>query len=213
MRQIHWRRVAGVAALAAPVLMWSDFFGLGLARRGYNLLTRPFSDLATRGTPHAALFDLGFFVLPGLLTIVVGLGLWHSHKGGQLWRAGSALIVAAGAFLIATGIFQQDPRYYVEGVLHGTMAQTTFAIASVAPLVLFFGSADRGHLRPPRRLWLLAALAAFATEGIAIALRPVLSYPDGFFQRPFALSLTLWFVATGAWLLRVRRIEGLSLAD
>jgi hypothetical membrane protein len=204
------RRAGGYAALAAPALMWTEFFTNGLARHGYNLLTRPFSDLATRGTPNSIQFDLGFFLLPGLLTVIVGIGLWFAtHEGGQAWRIGSLLIMAAGVFLFATGLFRQDPASYMAGVLHGTMSQICFGIASVAPLVLFIGSTRHAHLGPPRRLWLLAGLAAVAIEGLGIALRPVASYPDGFFQRPFTFVLTVWFVTTGVWLLRLGRKEGL----
>jgi len=56
-------------------------------------------------------------------------------------------------------------------------------------------------------------IAAFAIERLALSLRPLLSYPDGLFQRPFTLVLTIWFVATGAWLLRDRQIGGLSVPD
>lgn len=213
MPYLDWRRAAGWAALAAPLLMWSEFLTMGITRHGYNLLTRPFSDLATRGTPHADLFALGFFFLPGLLTIVLGAGLWFAIRGGQAWRAGALLVVFTGVFMVAVGVFPQDPNSFVAGLLHGTMAQTTFAIASTAPLVLFVGSAGNARLAPPRRLWLGAGIAALAIEVLAVALRPVMSYPDGFFQRPFTLALTIWFVSTGAWLLRAREFEGLSVPD
>ena len=112
------------------------------------------------------------------------------------------MIIAAGVFLFATGVFQQDPDSHLAGLLHGTMSQTCFAIASVAPLVLFFGSMRHTHLGAPRRLWLVAGLAALAIEGVGLAIRPLATYPDGLFQRPFSIVLTIWFVATGAWLLR-----------
>ena len=210
---LDWRRAAGLAALAAPLLMWSEFLTMGISRPGYNLLTRPFSDLATRGTPNADLFALGFFFVPGLLTIVLGVGLWFAIRGGQAWRAGALLVVFTGVFMVAVGSFPQDPTSFVAGLLHGTMAQTCFAIASVAPLVLVAGSASHTHLAPPRRLWLAAGIAAIAIEILAIALRPVMSYPDGLFQRPFTLVLTIWFITTGAWLLRGHKFEGLSVPD
>lgn len=213
MISLEWRRVAGLAALVAPLLMWSEFLTMGILRPGYNLLTRPFSDLATRGTPHADLFALGFFFVPGLLTILLGVGLWFAIRGGQAWRAGAVLVVCTGVFMIAVGSFPQDPNSFVSGLLHGTMAQTCFAIASVAPLVLVAGSGSHAHLAPPRRLWLAAGITAIAIEILAIALRPVMSYPDGLFQRPFTLVLTVWFVVTGAWLLRGRNFEGLSVPD
>ena len=199
-------RAGGLAALAAPAMMWTEFVGHGLTRHGYNMLTHPFSDLATRGTPYASEFQLGFFLIPGVMTVIVGLGLFATHHG-LTWRIGSALIMAAGVFLFATGVFQQDPHSFFEQLLHGTMAQACFAIASVAPLVLFIGSTRHSRLGPPRRLWLLAGLGAVAIEGIGVALRPITTYPDGLFQRPFTVALTVWFVATGFWLLRIGRPE------
>lgn len=193
--------------------MWAEFLVMGLTRPGYNLLTRPFSDLATRGTSNAALFDLGFFIVPGLLTAVAGVGLWFTGGRSHAWRAGSVLTVAAGVFLFATGVFPQDPSSFTASIVHGTVSQICFAIASVTPLVLFVGSSRDAHLETPRRLWLMSGLAALAIEGGGIALRPFLHYPDGFFQRPFTVALTIWFVATGAWLLRVRKAEGLAVAE
>ena len=202
-----FRRAGGFAALAAPALMWTEFVTHGFSRAGYNVLSRPFSDLATIGTPNAVQFDVGFFLVPGILTVIVGVGLWFAtHEAGPLWRIGSTMIIAAGVFLFATGIFRQVPGSQLANLLHGTMAQTCFAIASVAPLVLFVGSTTRTHLGAPRRLWLLAGLAAIAIEGVGVAMRPLTAYPDGFFQRPFTIVLTVWFIATGVWLLRVRQV-------
>lgn len=213
MRSLDWRRAAGLAALAAPLLMWSDFLGMGLSRQGYNLLTRPFSDLATRGTPHADLFAFGFFFVPGLLTILLGLGLWLAVDAGQVWRAGASMVVGSGVMLVATGAFPQDPQSFTAGLLHGTMAQICFAITSAAPLVLFAGSRQHGHLDPPRRLWLAAGVAALGIELAALLMRMVTRYPDGLFQRPFTLVLTIWFITTAAWLLRDRRFEGQTVPD
>lgn len=212
MLSLDWRRAAGWAALAAPLLMWSEFLVMGMTRHGYNLLTRPFSDLATRGTPNAGLFDLGFFLLPGVLTVILGIGLYRANAG-QLWRVGALMVTASGVFLVGAGVFPQDPNSFVEGVLHGTMAQTCFALASLAPLLLFFGSGGTTRFASQRWVWLGAAIAAFGIEVLAVAMRPVLAYPDGFFQRPFTLILTIWFVTTGAWLLRGRNLVGLSVPD
>lgn len=212
VRTLDWRRLAGWAALVAPLLMWSEFLTMGASRYGYNMLTRPFSDLATRGTPNAGLFDLGFFLVPGVLTVVLGIGL-YTIGGGRVWRVGALTVTASGVFLLAAGAFPQDPNSFVEGLLHGTMAQTCFALASVAPLALFMGSGREFQFATPRRIWLAAGITALAIEAFAIAFRPLLPYPDGFFQRPFTLVLTIWFITTGAWLLRGHRFEGLSVPD
>lgn len=213
MRVIDWRRVAGVAAFAAPALMWTQFLIVGISRQGYDLLTRPFSDLATRGTPNATFFDVGFFLIPGLLTMVIGLGLFNAAGLGQVWKMGSLLVVGAGAFLVLTGVFQQDPTSPSAGILHGAMSQVCFALASAAPIVLFLGSSGLSEDAPPRRLWLVTAVAALGLEAFGLVLRPMLHYPFGVFQRPFTLALTVFFVSTGAWLLRVRQLEGLSVRD
>jgi hypothetical membrane protein len=194
-------------------MMWTGFLAIGLSRPGYNLLTRPFSDLATTGTPNSVLFDVDFFMVPGVLTVLLGLGLWFTLRGGQAWRAGALMVVAAGLLLLATGLFRQDPRSFEARVLHGTVSQICFAIASLAPLVLFIGSRNHLHFAPPRHIWLIGGIASFAIEGLALAMRPVVTYPDGLFQRPFTLVLTVFFVATGAWLLRGRHMQGLLVPD
>lgn len=210
MVHVTLSRVCGFAALAAPAVMWTEFLTHGLARPGYNLLTRPFSDLATRGTPNAAEFGLGFFLLPGALTVLVGIGLWFAAREGWSWRAGALLIVASGVFLFATGTFPQDPRSFVESLLHGTMAQISFAVVAVAPIFLFIGSVQHAHLDPPRRVWLVAGIATLLIEVGGHLLKPFIAYPDGMFQRPFTVVLTFWFVATGMWLLRLRRAPELQ---
>jgi len=213
VRAINWRRAAGIAAVAAPLLMWADFLGVGLTRSGYNLLTRPFSDLATMGTQNSTVFDVGFFLVPGLLTVVIGLGLLDTRGMGRLWNAGAALVIGAGAFLFLTGVFRQDPSVPSAGVLHGTVSQICFALASIAPALLFIGSAGLRTSAPPRRVWLVVAVAALALELFGVLVRPALHIPYGLFQRPFTLALTVFFVTTSFWLLRDRRLRGLSVQD
>ena len=186
---------------------------MGLSRSGYNLLTRPFSDLATTGTPNAALFSVGFFFIPGLLTIVLGVGLWISGHSGRLWRVGAVMVVGAGIFLVATGVFAQDPHSQMAGLLHGTVSQICFAIASAAPLVLFSGSRGIPDGPLPRRLWLGLGVTALVIEAFGVLVRPALHIPYGLFQRPFTLVLTAFFITTGFWLLRDRHLEGLSVPD
>ena len=195
------------------MLMWSGFFAAALTRQGYNLLTRPFSDLATRGTSNSTVFDVGFFIVPGLLIALVALGLWFAGEGGRMWRAGAALTGATGLFLFATGVFQQDPGSSTASILHGTVSQICFAIATVAPVVLFIASSRDQHLQPPRQVWLATGIAAVVIEGAGVVLRPFLHYPDGFFQRPFTIALTVWFVATGAWLLTRRGTTGPAFTE
>jgi hypothetical membrane protein len=202
--------MAGFAALAAPALMWSEFLTMGTLRRGYNLITGPASDLATRGTPNAAIFSAGFFFIPGLLTMLVGAGLWLAHGEGRTWRLGAVLVGFAGGFLVLTGAFPQDPGSQVAGLLHGIMSQTCFAIVTASMVALTAGAPRGARMGPPRRVWLAVAAAVVLIEAFNVLLREPLGVPNGFFQRPFTLTLTAWFVVTGVWLLRRHRVEGLS---
>lgn len=198
-----WRRVGGMAAIAAPVLMWAEFIGHGLARPGYNLLTRAASDLAARGEPDATSYVIGFFYVPGLLVALLGVGLWRAARGGRTWRVGTFLVVAEGLLLVLAGAFREDPTSATATSLHQNLATACFTAAMLAPLVLLRGTPARTAFGPPRRLWLLsgAALAALQVSGMLVGTaRP---FPPGFVQRPFGLVLTVWFVSTGAWLLRL----------
>jgi hypothetical membrane protein len=164
--------MAGIAAVAAPVLMWGEFLTVGLTRHGYNLLTRPFSDLATMGTQNSTFFDVGFFLVPGALTMLVGLGLLYEAGLGHTWRAGALLVVGAGVFLLLTGVFRQDPTSASAGYLHGTVSQICFGLAAVAPILLFIGSGGLRDGAPPRRIWLAVAMAATTLELFGVLVRP-----------------------------------------
>ena len=68
-----WRRVGGMAAIAAPVLMWAEFIGHGLALPGYNLLTRAASELAMLASVTVTLaLLLPAYVIPAMNRITSG---------------------------------------------------------------------------------------------------------------------------------------------
>jgi hypothetical membrane protein len=202
LRTFFWRRTAGLAALFAPTLMWSALFVFGPRRHGYNLLSRTFSELSARGTPYAFLFELGFFLIPGVLALVVALGLWFGFPATLLWRLGAALIFLAGLFLCAAGVFPQDSSSMTAGIIHRFLAQTCFFLTSLAPFFLSAGSSAPTHSAPPRRLWLATGIASFAIAVAGLTLRSLIPAPEGFFEHSFTLVLTLFILATGIWLLR-----------
>jgi len=192
--------------------MWSEFLTMGTLRHGYNLVTGAASDLATRGTPDAAVFSAGFFFVPGLLTVLVGAGLWFAHRDSRVWSLGAALVGIAGVFLVLTGVFPQDPHSPFSGFMHGLVSQTCFAIATGSMVALALGAPDRPRASPPRRLWLSVAAAVVLIEAFNVLLRAPLGLPQGLFQRPFTLTLTAWFVVTGVWLLRAHQRQALPVA-
>jgi hypothetical membrane protein len=203
---LDWPRLGGAAAICAPAVMWTEFISISLTRPGYNILMRPASDLATRGVPHAELFTVGFFYLAGILTVLVGIALWMSVRGGWLWRLGAAQVMLVGVLLTLTGVFPQDPASTDATNLHRLVSQACFMVAAAVPLTLLLGAPAAHAPRPLRQLWLASGLALIAIEAGGIVLRLLSTFPaEGLFQRPFTLALTAWFCATGVWLLRFGR--------
>lgn len=200
--RIRWLGLAGVAALLAPLLMWVEFFVMGSLRPGYNLVTGAASELAARGTTHAAVFSAGFFFLPGVLTLFVATGLWRTGRGGHLWRTGALLVAVAGALLVLTGVFPLDRTSALSSGLHGIVSQACFAIVTVAMLLMSAGASRIQWEGVPRRLWLGLGFGLTAVELFNLTFRQAMALPNGLFQRPFMILVTVWFVVTGVWLLR-----------
>lgn len=191
-----------MAALLAPLLMWVEFFVMGSLRPGYNLVTGAASELAARATTNAAVYSAGFFFLPGILTLFVAAGLWRTGRGSALWRIGAVLVAVAGALLVLTGVFPLDRDSALSTELHNIVSQSCFVVATVAMLLLAAGASRIPWEGVPRKLWLAVGLALAAVEVFNVTVRQAMGLPNGLFQRPFMILLTVWFVVTGIWLLR-----------
>ena len=199
--RVAHRRLAGVLAVAVPAVMWAEFLGMGLSRPGYDMLTDQASQLGAWGTPNAGLFTVGFFYAGGLLTALLGIGLQLCGIRGWLWRGGAAMITVAGLLLVLGGYFPTAGESPQATQAHIWLTQTCFVLASVAPFLLLAGARQRLPLWV-RRIWLSSSIGALVIECIAVMLRSQIHFPEGLFQRPFLAALTIWFVATGTWLLR-----------
>lgn len=192
-------RIAALAALATPLLMWIEFLAVGLSTPGYDLLTRAASDLGATGARAASIFDAGFFVLPGLLTMLFAAGLMAAPPRSAWWRLGALLVFAEGALLVLAGVNSENPASSTLTARHQLLASLCFAAAAVAPIALLTGM--RGAARRSWSAALIASsLAILLIEVAGITLSLFTAYPDGLFQRPFGVALTVWFLAGAAWL-------------
>ena len=199
-------RLAGGVALAVPLVMWTEFLGVGLTRPGYDMLGAQASQLGAWGTPNAGLFTAGFFYAGGALTAALGAGLQLAGIRSRIWRLGAAMISVAGVLLVLGGVFPTAGESPQATQAHMWLTQTCFAIAALAPLVLLAGAPAARIPAWVRRLWLGSSLTALGIEAVAVLLRSHLHFPEGLFQRPFLVTLTIWFVATGTWLIRHRPV-------
>jgi len=193
--------LGAAAAVLAPTLMWVEFIATGLSRPGYSLILGAASDLGAVGTPGADAFVAGFFVLPGLFTIVLGTVLQLSQPAVWMWRAGACLVVVDGLLLILAGAVRMDPFSAATTQRHQAIATACFAAAAAAPLLLAAGSRVRWPVVPQARWFVLGALLV-GLLAIASLLRLAAGYPDGIFQRPFGVLLTVWYLDAAAWLAR-----------
>src|SRR5579864_4235893 len=102
--------VGGVAGIATPVVMWTAFLLAAFFRPGYDLIRDPSSELGEIGSPGAAIFNLAFFLVPGVLTICFGAAL-AGFPGGRWERlAGSLMISLSGLSMFASGLIPMAPN-------------------------------------------------------------------------------------------------------
>lgn len=93
---------------AAAVLFAGSLSGFAAARTdGYTHGTKAVSELGAVGAPHAAMFNLLAFVLPGLLVVVLAAVIRRA-AGPQGARTGPALLAASGMALVVAGVFPVD---------------------------------------------------------------------------------------------------------
>ena len=100
MEQAHRRPL--LLSLAASVLFWSLMFGIGSIRPEYSQVTKAISELGVIGAPHAIIFNLFGFLLPGALLAICGAQLARSidRANSLLWW----LLVISGVGFAATAI-------------------------------------------------------------------------------------------------------------
>ncbi len=177
-----------LAALAAFIL------ALLLAKTGLPEYSHRIHPLALRGAsglPGAAWFNLGAFVLPGLLLAWSGRDLRNRLDGaGWLARIGCALVQLSALAFAAQGLLPLDLETLDAGSsrLHA-LAWTLWWIAFVPGALLLALRARRGA-----GFAVLSLLAAAGVPALAL-LAPIAGWA-GLVQRlAFALWLVWWLLA------------------
>ena len=185
----------GAAGVVTPVLMWTAFLLAALLRPGYDLLRDSSSELGQIGSPGSPIFNVAFFLVPGVLTICFGAAL--ATLPGRLWLrlTASLMISLSGVSVLASGLVP----------MASTSAQLTFwhrfaglPLLTVLPagiLLLSLGLSSELGWRPCGWLGLLCGFVLVILIGCYRL--DVVTIPDGFFQRASLAVLTPWFVAIG----------------
>jgi hypothetical protein len=193
------RRFGAACGVAVPLVMWTALLVFGRSRRGFNLLTEPASLLGQVGTPNQALFNMTYFMLSGLLTVLFAGALYRNV--GDRWpgKLGVTLIAVAGLSLVLSGVVAMTPHSPWLTSLHPAVGLPL--LVGIPPALFLIGDAlgrDRGRRGYARMAIGLALLSGILVVAYVVA--PKASVIDGLFQRAYQALLTPWFIAVGLWL-------------
>jgi hypothetical membrane protein len=175
-RPVSWRRTAGWAGVAGPVVFTTGFLVQEAFRRDeYDPVTEPVS--ALEAGPAGWVQQLNFVVF-GLLTMVFAVGLHRGLRRGATGLAGPAMLFVSGVALVLAAVFPlredaagvtYDPGGHIIG---GVMFFSTSAIGLI---LLSRRAAIDPHWRGVASYTLgagVAAMAAFVVMGAFVM-------PDG----------------------------------
>lgn len=117
--------------------------GFGAVLDGYSQAQHPIALLGARGVPHALAFNLLGFVLPGVLTLLVGLELRRRLPATAGWsaRIGAQLVVLSTLAFAAQGLLPLDPLdlYAPSTRLHATAWMLWWIAFVPGALLLAYG--------------------------------------------------------------------------
>ena len=105
------KRIARHAGWLAGLLFATAVIGFGAALDGYSQAQHPVALLGARGVPHALVFNLAGFVLPGVLALLVGLELRRHMSPASRWsaRIGAQLVLLSALAFAVQGWLPLDP--------------------------------------------------------------------------------------------------------
>lgn len=185
-----WKSIAAVAALLCFVLAVACY---GAALQGYTHTRHPVAWLGGAGAPNALGFNLLAFVLPGLLTAAVALGLREALAGTR-WsvRVGAQLVLLSALAFAAQGLLPLDTQDFDAAAsrLHATVWLLWWLAFTAGALAIAVGSRNRA--RPElRTLSQVSLIAAVAVPLFALVLPSLM--PAGLAQRAAFAAWLLWW--------------------
>jgi hypothetical membrane protein len=191
------RRAIGLVGIGVWVLFWSASIVFGALRPSYSHVTNTISELGAIGTPHATVWNVCGFIVPGILLAVVGAAIARSaNSTPSLSRAfATSLLVLSGLAVAGQGLL---PAVMANGVAditspwtrgHFVSSLISGAAWAVGALMLI-GPMKRNP--DWRGLHLVSLLMLAFAVAASFALRG--RVPDGLAQRIGDAFFCIWFV-------------------
>ena len=191
------RRLIGFFGMAAWVMFWAASAVLAALRPSYSHVVNTISELGAVATPHATMWNVLGFIIPGTLLAIVGATIARAANAEpSLSRIlATVLLVLSGLAVAAQGVF---PAEMTNGVADVTSASTRAHFISslvsgaawVIGALLLVGPMKRNPKW--KSLWLVGLVLVVLTVVASFALRGTL--PDGLAQRVGNAFFCAWFV-------------------
>ena len=191
-------RTIGWLAILTPIWFGLLYLVMSSLHPDYNHATKAISELGSLDAPNLWVWNIGGFVLPGLVISLLGIGLDRHFRGEQGASWVSWPLIISGLFMAMSGVFPGDfeNRTSPTMILH--------AIGSFGSFIafLFCGFAAPALLRRH------AGWRTYVLPSIAIV---VLSIASGFFrtgnapglgQRMGFIFFFMWIGFVGVGLIR-----------
>lgn len=195
------------AGILGPLLfLLNDIIG-NIITPDYSFLINAVSELTQAGSENVLLLS-SLFLLSAIMTIVFGIGLLKTFKGGRsrLLTIGSIIIIITASFNALTGtIFPMDPfgaEMTFAGMMH--IALVGLSAVMVMVMIVMFGiGLDREKKWKSFKIYSIITVIVMIAAG---AMTPVLMDNNipllGLFERIVIYTYLLWFSLLAIKLIR-----------
>ncbi len=193
MQKQSTQRLFALCGIVAPVLFTLVVIVASLLRPGYSQTYNFISDLGVG--PNAIIQNVNFIIF-GLLTICLAIGLWMGSPAprGLALKAGLGLVIIFALGVLFAGVFPED---YGSGKWHTLVSSMAFVSIIVAQLLIWLGlrHADSAVWGRYRMYSLISGLLSFILLFVFSAAMG--GDYQGLAQRAFLTVPWIWIEVTG----------------
>jgi hypothetical membrane protein len=95
----------GILGMFIPILFWTTYITLAMARPEYSFLTKAISELGSLDAPNLWMWNVAGYIIPGLLIVIYSYGLFQKMATNRLPMVAFML---SGVLMALSGIFPGD---------------------------------------------------------------------------------------------------------
>jgi hypothetical membrane protein len=200
------RRLVGFLGIGAWILFWAASVVLAAFRPSYSHVVHTISELGAVGTPHATVWNVVGFIIPGVLLALTGATIARAAnpEPSPSRTLATVLLVLCGLAVAGQGVM---PAEMTNGIADITSASTRGHFISSLISGAAWAVGALLLIGPMRRnpnwqsLYIVSAALVALTLISSFALRGAL--PDGLAQRVGNAFFCVWFIVMSLKLVRL----------